>query len=140
FDKYGKYMLFICYFIPGVRHVAAYIAGITYFSFKRFAIYAYSGAFVWVLTFLILGNRLGRNWHVIFTFVKEDVWILAALGVMAVISLGFYFLFFRRRRHKIHIPIRSLKATVESVSIVSLTDGCFSFNTMTVDQNVKLPI
>src|SRR5699024_1034865 len=99
FDKYGKYMLFICYFIPGVRHVAAYIAGITYFSFKRFAIYAYSGAFVWVLTFLILCNRLGRNWHVIFTFVKEYVWILAALGVMAVISLGFYFLFFRRKRH-----------------------------------------
>src|SRR5699024_10703748 len=101
---------------------------------------AYSGAFVWVLTFLILGNRLGRNWHVIFTFVKEYVWILAALGVMAVISLGFYFLFFRRKRHYNHIPIRSPKATVEYVSMVGLKDGCFSINKMTVDPNVKYPI
>src|SRR5690625_7132941 len=28
FDQYGSALLFICYFIPGVRHIAAYIAGI----------------------------------------------------------------------------------------------------------------
>lgn len=100
FNKYGKYMLFICYFIPGVRHAAAYIAGITYFSFKRFTVYAYSGALVWVLTFLVIGNRLGSNWQIIFTFIKDYVWILAGLTIIAAtVSFSIYIIYYRRRRN-----------------------------------------
>lgn len=91
FNKYGSLVLFICYFIPGVRHVAAYLAGITRFSFKRFATFAYTGAFVWVLTFLVLGNRLGSNWKVVFSYVHEYTWFviipLAILGTMFIIYL-----------------------------------------------------
>lgn len=79
FKKYGSFVLFFCYFIPGVRHVAAYLAGITRFSFKSFTIYAYSGAFVWVTTFLFLGNRLGENWNYIFHIVHQYLWMFVFL-------------------------------------------------------------
>lgn len=62
FQKYGSLLLFIGYFIPGVRHLTGYLAGIAKLSFARFALYAYSGAFVWVLLFIALGNHLGYNW------------------------------------------------------------------------------
>lgn len=63
FEKFGPYLLFIGYFIPGVRHITAYLAGINTMSFKKFAIFAYSGAVVWGFTFIALGRLLGRNWH-----------------------------------------------------------------------------
>lgn len=36
FNRFGSFVLVICYFVPGVRHVAAYIGGISNFPFRRF--------------------------------------------------------------------------------------------------------
>lgn len=99
FNKHGPYVLFICYFIPGVRHVAAYLAGITYFSFKRFTIFAYTGALVWVLVFLFIGNQLGSNWQIIFTFAVEYVWMLVGVVAFLVVISVTYFLLYKRKRH-----------------------------------------
>ncbi|WP_062232973.1 DedA family protein [Fictibacillus sp. FJAT-27399] len=65
FQKYGKLMIIIGYFIPGIRHISAYIAGISAMKFKRFALYAYSGGLVWSFTFIMLGKELGRKWRVV---------------------------------------------------------------------------
>lgn len=87
FRKYGSFVLFICYFIPGIRHVAAYLAGITSFSFKRFTLYAYSGAFIWILTFLTLGNRLGENWPSIFHFLQRHMLYIMLLFLLSIVIL-----------------------------------------------------
>src|SRR5699024_4259749 len=85
FHKYGSFVLFVCYFIPGVRHVAAYLAGITHLSFNRFALFAYSGALVWVSVFLTIGHRLGKNWRMILTYFYEYIWLVPLfLGVSAI--------------------------------------------------------
>lgn len=62
FDKYGDKLLIFAYFIPGVRHITGYFSGISGVSFKKFAIYAYTGAIVWTATFISLGKILGENW------------------------------------------------------------------------------
>ncbi|MEH7225559.1 DedA family protein [Bacillus sp. JJ1566] len=62
FNKFGPYLLFFGYFIPGVRHVTAYLAGINTLHFKRFTVFAYSGAVFWSFTFITLGHELGKNW------------------------------------------------------------------------------
>lgn len=98
FNKYGSLMLFICYFIPGVRHVAAYLAGITRFPFKRFATFAYTGAFVWVITFLVLGNRLGSNWNVIFSYVHEYTWFFIILLLLLGMLFIIYWIWKRRNK------------------------------------------
>lgn len=90
FNKYGPFVLFICYFIPGVRHVAAYLAGITEFSKKRFALFAYSGAFIWVFTFLIIGNRLGDNWEVVQQYLHDYIWLIIILTVIFSVILTVY--------------------------------------------------
>lgn len=59
FDKIDKWVLFFGYFIPGVRHLTGYIAGTTQMSYKRFMLYAYSGALVWCITFLTIGYFSG---------------------------------------------------------------------------------
>jgi membrane protein DedA with SNARE-associated domain len=63
FKKYGNGLLIIAYFIPGVRHITGYFSGATKIHFKRFAINAYIGAFLWTGTFISLGKILGSNWE-----------------------------------------------------------------------------
>jgi membrane protein DedA with SNARE-associated domain len=43
FEKYGKWSLFGGYFLPGVRHLTAFTAGVAGLEYKRFAPGAYSG-------------------------------------------------------------------------------------------------
>ncbi|WJQ14615.1 DedA family protein [Geobacillus stearothermophilus] len=62
FSKLGPAVLFICYFIPGVRHLAAFWAGTNAYSLRKFALFAYSGAMVWVAVFLTIGAYFGSRW------------------------------------------------------------------------------
>lgn len=62
FEAYGSKILLVSYFIPGVRHVTGYFFGVTNISFKKFSVYAYSGAFLWSFIFITLGKILGNQW------------------------------------------------------------------------------
>ena len=55
FSHMGKWTLVVCYFIPLIRHLAGFVAGTTRLEYKIFALYAYSGAIIWSLTFFSLG-------------------------------------------------------------------------------------
>ncbi|WP_191126330.1 DedA family protein [Cerasibacillus terrae] len=91
FSKYGSIFLIISYFIPGVRHVAAYISGITKYSFKHFLFFATIGAVVWVTVFLSLGNRLGANWGIIADFIRKYSWsIVGTLILIIVVCITYY--------------------------------------------------
>lgn len=59
FSRMGMWALFFGYFIPGVRHFTGYLVGSVRITFLRFALFAFSGAAVWALTFLSLGYFLG---------------------------------------------------------------------------------
>lgn len=59
FEKHGNKLLIFAYFIPGVRHFTGYFSGISRLPFRIFIIYAYTGAFLWGLTFVTLGKILG---------------------------------------------------------------------------------
>lgn len=92
FQKYGSLLLFIGYFIPGVRHLTGYLAGIAKLSFARFALFAYSGALVWVLLFIALGNRLGYNWltlHQYFISYKAFIIFILFTALAFVFTYGF---------------------------------------------------
>jgi len=63
FERFGLWLLSIGYFIPGVRHFTALVAGMSQLRLRRFAAFAYSGAVVWVATFLTLGYIFGDGWE-----------------------------------------------------------------------------
>ena len=51
----------IGYFIPGVRHLTAYFAGMSNLTLWRFCLYAYGGALIWISVFIGLGWKLERS-------------------------------------------------------------------------------
>lgn len=89
FNKFGPFLLFIGYFIPGVRHITAYLAGINSYPFERFVIFAYSGAFLWSFTFITAGKVLGENWHTVGTLFTKLSFPLVLLIVLASITYAF---------------------------------------------------
>ncbi|MCB2291033.1 DedA family protein [Clostridium sp. CS001] len=62
FESSGNKLLIVAYFIPGICHIAGYFSGITKISFRKFAVNAYLGAFIWTAIFISIGIILGPNW------------------------------------------------------------------------------
>ena len=90
FDKYGPGLMFFGYFIPGVRHFTGYLAGIMDISFKKFAAYAFSGAFFWTLLFLGLGKIFGPQWSIAFELAEHyALWIVS----VAFLALCLFLIF-----------------------------------------------
>ena len=92
FEHAGKWSLAIGYFIPGVRHVIAIVAGSAKLEYPPFAIFAYAGGLVWSMTFITLGYVLGNTWHKV---VAQQRHILFVLGVLAM-ATGVAYLIWRR--------------------------------------------
>jgi len=98
FDKYGKWSLFGGYFLPGVRHLAAFFAGVSGLEYRDFALFAYTGGLLWVVSFVSLGYFLGEEWHLIMPEIESYLWILAA-GVV-FLGLSFFLIHKIRRRNR----------------------------------------
>jgi membrane protein DedA with SNARE-associated domain len=89
FKRIGHWALAVGYFIAGLRHLTAVVAGMSRLEFSSFAAYAWSGGAVWVLTFILLGYFLGDQWKTIAKMVDRDMgYALLALIVTAAVILG----------------------------------------------------
>jgi membrane protein DedA with SNARE-associated domain len=98
FEKYGKWSLFGGYFLPGVRHLTAFSAGVSGLEYRYFAPFAYSGGLLWVVTFLTLGYVVGEEWRKIIPQVRSYLWMLVA--VIFILGLGAYLVYRVRRSHR----------------------------------------
>lgn len=83
FGRYGPILLTVGYFIPGVRHFTAVVAGMSGLRYPKFAFFAYAGAALWVGTFLSLGYIFGERWQHTSEVVHR--YTLIACGIMAAI-------------------------------------------------------
>lgn len=102
FEKFGKWTLVIGYFIPGLRHFTGIIAGTSGLSYHQFALFAYTGALLWVTTFLSIGYLFGAQWLKLFDRFKEIEidfdWI--AIGIIAVLLIIGIYAILKTRRYR----------------------------------------
>ena len=92
YERFGKWLLLFGYFIAGVRHLTAFTAGTTRLRLPVFALFAYTGAFLWTLTFVSLGYFLGDHWTLVSKHLYAEIWLAAA------VIAGLAILFFVRQR------------------------------------------
>ena len=93
-QRWGKYALLFAYFVPGVRHLVAMLAGASNLPLHVFARFAYCGAFLWSTTFIAIGYGLGEEWEQLSPLVHRTV-VIVAVAVVLAILVG---LFIMRRR------------------------------------------
>ena len=89
FDRVGKWALLIGYFIPGVRHLTALLAGTAKMKWPQFALFAYSGSLSWSLTFISIGYFLGEEWKGVSEQLHRH--LSMAAGVVLVFVLIYFF-------------------------------------------------
>ena len=94
-ERVGKWMLMMGYFVPGVRHLMALVAGSSKMRYPIFAAFAYSGGIIWSLTFVTLGYYLGDSWSEI----RNHRLLLAAIAT-AVFLFILAFLYLRPKLRK----------------------------------------
>jgi len=87
FERAGHWGLTFGYFVPGVRHLTAYAAGMSDLAPAPFAIFAYSGACLWTATFISLGYFLGDRWHAVEGSIER---YLGEIALACVIALAAY--------------------------------------------------
>lgn len=96
FERLGRWALTFGYFIPGVRHLTAYAAGMSSLEPHEFVVFAYSGAFLWTSSFITLGYLVGERWQTVVPLVERHALIVAAMAA----ALGAAFWLWRRRRQR----------------------------------------
>lgn len=100
FERFGKWTLVIGYFIPGIRHFTGFSAGMTSLAYQEFALFAYSGAIVWVATFLSIGYFFGNYWFSIFENLEINIDDILTVVIIAVIVYVIYLVRSRMKNKK----------------------------------------
>jgi membrane protein DedA with SNARE-associated domain len=87
--RWGKLSVFFGYFVPGLRHVAAFMAGSSGLRWTPFAALGYSGGLVWAASMVSVGYLFGAEWAQLSARLHRGllVGLGTALVVLAVVVL-----------------------------------------------------
>lgn len=96
FDHAGRWGLMAGYFLPGIRHLTAFVAGTVKMRFGEFALFAYTGGLIWCGSFITLGYFLEEGW----SRESERIHHILEIGSVAVLAALALFLALRRARRK----------------------------------------
>jgi membrane protein DedA with SNARE-associated domain len=97
FQRVGHWGLTFGYFIPGVRHFSAFAAGMSDVAPHQFAVFAYSGAVLWVSTFMALGYFLGERWEAVEKNIHEYLLWTTIASAIALLAYGAWRKWFRAK-------------------------------------------
>ena len=92
FRNYGSATIFVARFIAGMRIVAGPLAGVLRMDWRKFLIFNFMGAALWVTVISLAGYLFGRHWERLFQLLHE---INIGLVVAAVIVVAW--LWYRKR-------------------------------------------
>lgn len=84
FEKYGEKTIFICRFIPAVRHFISIPAGVGKMNLLKFSIYTITGATIWNLFLAYLGFWLAERWELVHHYSRylDYLVILCSIGFL----------------------------------------------------------
>lgn len=89
FSRYGERTIFICRFVPVVRHLISIPAGIAGMDIKRFCLYTVVGATMWNAILACMGYLLRENWEVLHHYMRP-VSIVVFMLLSIALAIFFY--------------------------------------------------
>ena len=80
FKKYGDATIFICRFIPVIRHLISIPAGMGRMNLVKFSIYTIIGAGLWNAFLTVCGFYLRKNWEAVMQYSRiVDIVVIVLL-------------------------------------------------------------
>ena len=97
FNRYGSVTIFFARFVFGMRIIAGPMAGVLRMPWKRFVLFNFLGASVWVTVISLVGYFFGSQWDFVLELMKRmNIAVLAFVGVLVLV------LWWRRRQRLLH--------------------------------------
>ncbi|MEI7811217.1 MAG: DedA family protein [Ignavibacteria bacterium] len=87
FERIGRWSLLIGYFIPGIRHIFTVVAGASKLKTWEFVLFAYSGAFIWVIVFFSIGYFFGDKWAVFLQSIHRNLLLVSIIAVFLIATV-----------------------------------------------------
>ena len=82
FERYGAITILFARFIFGLRVIAGPLAGVLRMPWKRFAVFNFLGALLWVTVISIVGYKFGKHWDLLTENIERiNTGMLIAVGV-----------------------------------------------------------
>jgi membrane protein DedA with SNARE-associated domain len=98
FARYGSLTIFFARFVFGMRIIAGPLAGVLHMEWKRFVLFNFLGAVVWVTVITVVGYFFGSQWDALLRVMHRiNLGIAAAVGVVALL---FWWRHRRRRQSR----------------------------------------
>ncbi|ALL04293.1 alkaline phosphatase [Pedobacter sp. PACM 27299] len=93
YNKQGAFALIMGRFVPIVRTFAPIFAGVVKLDFKRFALYNFAGAIIWIASLTLLGYFLGKR------FEKEinDYLLYIIIGFIVITTIPLVYTFVKKQ-------------------------------------------
>lgn len=85
FESYGEWLFLFGYFIPGIRHLTALVAGSTNTKYSKFALFTYTGGFIWAITFVTIGFTFGKKWNLVLEQIHKHILIIVLILLILII-------------------------------------------------------
>jgi len=95
FDRYGAVTILFARFIFGLRVIAGPLAGVLNMPWKRFAIFNFLGALLWVTVISFAGYKFGKHWDVLTEYLERFNVLIGAVVVVILIAW-----LWRRKRNR----------------------------------------
>ncbi len=96
FSKYGEITIFVCRFIPVIRHLISIPAGVARMDIRRFCIYTVIGAAIWNAILACLGYLLRENWEILHHYMRP-----VSIAVFLLLSIAFAVFFYKHIAKKL---------------------------------------
>lgn len=93
FERFGPVTVFFARFVFGMRVIAGPLAGVLRMQWRRFVLFNFLGATVWVTVISCVGYFFGRHWHRLLRIVGRANAVVFVVAVLVV-----WFLWRRYRR------------------------------------------
>jgi len=87
FDRYGAVTILFARFIFGLRVIAGPLAGVLRMPWKRFAVFNFLGALLWVTVISFVGYKFGKHWDVLTEYIERFNIALVIVAVVVVFVL-----------------------------------------------------
>lgn len=84
-EKHHAVALLFSYFIPGIRNFAPFLYGLSQFSYRSFAVFAYTGALIWLTLTFSLGFWFGDHQETILRYETELFILLSGVLFLYVV-------------------------------------------------------
>jgi membrane protein DedA with SNARE-associated domain len=102
FKRYGDWAIFLTRFVPLVRTLISFPAGIAKYNFTRFILYTLLGSLIWNALLAYLGYVLGPQWEDIIAFFDK-------FQIVAIIALILFVIWWIWHRLRVLGKVPSLK-------------------------------